>query len=230
MTTEKALENILRIADEIKSGANAVALISCEKFITELKAEIHARATAQKAAQNGQKDILAGALKILQSVKRKHNPIFTKALRTANGEQIVTDGFRAVKFFEPLDLPEPDITERYNAENMAAGIDQLIIQASGNRGETVTPQSVDELKNFIAVQKATMKAKGDKSKMVLLDITPKVRVDACLLVDLLRALPGATITMSANKIEPWRRPIFLKAENGCGILLPLFKGDDNGKA
>lgn len=91
--------------------------------------------------------------------------------------------------------------------------------------ETIKPLDGNALKNLIATQKAEMKARGDKTKIVALDLTPEIRVDACLLVDLLRVLPGATLITSANKVEPWRRPVYLKAENGCGVLLPLFKGE-----
>lgn len=223
MTTEKTLEKVIRIAEEIKSDASAVALMSCEKFIEELKAEINARTTMRKAEQNGQKEILAGALKILQSVK-KGNPIFKKALTTSDGSQIITDGFRAVKLFSPLDLPVHDVANRYAAESVAADIDRIIMQAAQNRGEVIKPLYGIALKNLIATQKAEMKARGNKTKIVALDLTPEIQIDARLLVDLLRVLPGATLVLSANKIEPWRRPIYLKAENGCGVLLPLFKG------
>lgn len=94
MTTEKTLENIIRISDKIKDGASAIALMLCEELIDQLKAEISTRATMRKAEQNGQKDILAGALKILQSVK-KCNPIFKKALTAPDGSQIIT-GFLAL--------------------------------------------------------------------------------------------------------------------------------------
>lgn len=224
MTTEKTLENIIRIADRIKDGASAVALMFCEELIDQLKAEINTRETMRKAEQNGQKDMLAGALKILQSTK-KCNPIFKKALTAPDGSQIITDGFRAVKLYSPLDLPVHDAANRYAAESVAAGIDRIIMQAAQNRGETIKPLDGNALKNLIATQKAEMKARGDKTKIVALDLTPEIRVDACLLVDLLRVLPGATLITSANKVEPWRRPVYLKAENGCGVLLPLFKGE-----
>ena len=174
--------------------------------------------TTTKKVQN---QILAGVLKILRSAKRE---IYNKALRTEDGAQIITDGVRAVKLYSPLDLPT--FADGYEAESYANSIDKIIKNASHNSGITIMPKSVQELRKLISEQKLLYKEKNDKSQIVPLDITPDIRLDACKLVDLLRVLPDAVLIVSSNKIDTWRRPVYLKAENGCGIILPVYKGNN----
>ena len=172
------------------------------------------------SVQRVQKGIISGALKILESGK-KQNPILGKALYTHENEQIISDGFRAIKFNSPLDLPVHEDSDRDEAENMAEKMGCIIKQASENRGATIMPPTLQELKNFIAIKKVAKRNNGDRTKIIPYELTPVTYIDACLLVEILRVLPGVILVTSINNTYPWHRPVYLKAENGCGVLLPI---------
>jgi hypothetical protein len=99
-------------------------------------------------------------------------------------------------------------------------IDRIIEGSRGNDVPVNVP-SLGELRAFIKTEKARLKAKGQKGvRLILMEGTEtEIHLDAQFLLDMLEALPGATVTASRQKTA--MSAVYFKAENGDGILLPL---------
>lgn len=220
MTTERILERVMRITEAVKADACVVALMDCNKLIEDLKTELSMKA----AKQSGNNDIFAAAMKILKCGAKASSDL-SKAITAKDGSLIIMDGCRAIKFSAPMSLPRFEDKENFRAENFANNISNLINELSKKPGQKITPPAIDELKNFIAIETAAKKARGEKCKSIDYELTPGLKVEARLFVEMLRALPNAVIFVSDNAMGQ-NKIIYLKAENGNGIILPLLKKDD----
>lgn len=85
----------------------------------------------------------------------------------------------------------------------------------------VNVPSLGELRAFIKTEKARLKATKQKGvRLILMEGTEyEIHLDAQFLLDMLEALPGATVT--ASRQQTAKSALYFKAENGDGILLPL---------
>ena len=133
-----------------------------------------------------------------------------KGIFTRGDKYCICDGFHLLRLNE-------DITSLPHVEN-DFDVDATMSGAIKAAGEAVELPSVGELRAFIANDKK--KVGGGKKRAHL-------RTPYCLagfwycnaeyLLDMLQALPGCT----AYKPAGWRQPLYFKAENGDGILLPV---------
>lgn len=214
MTTETTLARVYKIMNAFKANDNAQALTECGGLVADLQAEIN----AQQAKQGGKKEAQAAALRILKNAEKRGHDKLTKALTASDGSQIIADAVRIVKIPEPL--PIPQFTDN-SALEMPQTMERFIKEASENNGETITPPSIAELKNYITIKKAEAKSRRERLPYIAYKLAEGVGVDAVLLVDLLQILPDAVLIPSG--VERWRsvRPIYLKSAHGCGVLCPL---------
>ena len=133
----------------------------------------------------------------------------------SNGIQYVLDGYRIAGFYEPLDLPEYDDYKK--SENMMPtwyDVEKMFNNLEYDDTPLQLP-TVAELKSEIKIAKAG-KPRGIRV-MWKLECGPLV--NAQYLLDFIEAFPDAKIYQSANK--PMSSPLFIEAEKGFGILLPI---------
>lgn len=219
MKNDKLLTELRRIEASLLTGEpDCVAL---QNLINEVEGEIRDEANKEsgkgsvaKAAQN----ILKEAQKVQRNCEGFH-----KAYR-ANRSLNVCDGYRAVRF----NLDTAPVLVEHPAGYDYPNIDRIIEGSKGNDVPVNVP-SLGELRAFIKTEKARLKTKKDKSGMrfvLIVESGVEVHVNAEYLLDMLMALPGATVT--ASKRRTVIGPLYFEAENGDGILLPLRK-EDGGK-
>lgn len=214
MTTETTLARVYKIMNAFKANDNAAALTECGGLVADLQAEINAK----EAKQGGKKEAQAAALRILKNAEKRGHDKLTKALTASDGSQIIADSFRAVKIPQPLPLPSyTDST----GDSIARTMERFLEEAAENKGESITPPSIAELKNYITIKKAEAKSQHKRPPYILYKLADGVGVDAVLLVDLLQILPDAVLIPSG--VERWRsvRPLFLKSAHGSGIICPI---------
>lgn len=217
MTTATTLERVYKIMNAFQANDNAAALTECGGLVADLQAEIN----AQEAKQGGKREAQAAALRILKTSEKYGRDQLTKALTASDGSQIIADSFRAVKLPEPLPLPQ------HSDPATVQAFERFINEAAENNGETITPPSIAELKNYITIKKAEAKARRARLPYIAYKLADGVGVDAVLLVDILHLLPDAVLIPSG--VERWRsvRPMFIKSAHGCGVLCPLRLPDEN---
>jgi hypothetical protein len=137
-----------------------------------------------------------------------------------NNKQYICDGFRVVRFNEPL--PLESIPEGVEPLNMSRSI------APGmNTGARLSLPELGELRAHIKTEKARIKAEKLRRVVPLWDFGDGLpAVDAQYLADMLEALPGCTAT--AAKDHPELRIIYFESENGDGVLCPVRKAAKHG--
>lgn len=138
-----------------------------------------------------------------------------------NNIQWVLDGYRIAGFYEHLDLPEFD--DYKEAMNMMPEWYKIQPMFDGLEYDDECPlqlPTVGELKADIKIAKAG-KPKGIR---VMYKFECGPLVNAQYLLDFMEAFPDMKIYASANK--PMINPLFISAEKGIGILLPIHLKND----
>lgn len=161
--------------------------------------------------------ITAIAKRIMKSDKND----FRKRKEEIDGKICVTDGYRAIIFNCPIDLPD-DEREDKRSGSYASVITTYMDDCRKNYREVLKIPTADDIK-------ATMKAMKEQyvdipTKFIdewLLGQTEdghKILVDPKFLLDMVEALPGCTCYSSGE----YKKPVYFKADNGEGFLMPRF--------
>lgn len=213
MKLETIYTDVLRIETALKDNYTAAAV----HILEEIRAKLEAAFRAETNARSGKKEIEAAALRILKSAD-DFRPVLKKAYKTADGVA-VCDGYRAIIFNES-DAPElptndpaapyPDITSIL--KNAAENLDPL------------TLPTLSDLIAYIKTEKARRKAAKDKTPIFY--HFDGVAVNAEYLRDVMQALPEASAT--ASRFHRDTRPLYFKAANGCGLLMPVRIRKEDG--
>ena len=214
MKNDKLLVELRRIEAGLLNGKEPSAYIALQNLITEVESEI--RDECNKEA--GKSSVAKAAQRILKNAQacQPTRPAFHKAYRSHRALSIC-DGFRAVRF--NLDTA-PILDEHPENYHDYIDVDRIIDGFTGNDVPVNVP-SLGELRAFIKTEKARLKAKGQKGvRLILMEGTEtEIHLDAQFLLDMLEALPGATV--SAARRNTATSGVYFKAENGDGVLLPL---------
>lgn len=211
MKNDKLLTTLRKIEQELLNGKEPSAYISLQNLITEVEGEIRDECNKE----NGKSVIGKAAERILKSAQGGPRDCFHKAYRGKKG-LLICDSFRAVRFnldTAPILVEHP---ERYDYPDIGH-----IIDGSKYNDVPVNVPSPGELRAFIKTEKARLKATKQKGvRLILMEGTEyEIHLDAQFLLDMLEALPGATVT--ASRQQTAIRALYFKAENGDGVLLPL---------
>ena len=220
MKIEKILQSYLTLQNNLQAENHKAAAAILADYIQEAKNEIN----ATKARSTGKKGIHAAAMRILKNAD-DCRPILKKAYRQPDGVTIC-DGFRLIKFTteEAPELPELDENDAKHYLNP----DDIINPNKEHKTAAPLP-TLSELKNFIATEKATRKANGEKINRfnrILYTFTDGVNVDALFLLDMLEALPECVARVTCQEYKRKYTPIYFEAVNGCGVLLPVRVNKD----
>lgn len=216
MKNDKLLRELRKIeADLLTARGEPAAYISVQNLIIEVEEEI--REEANKAS--GQGSVAKAAQNILKTAVKVNNyrECLHKAYRTSRSLNIC-DGFRAVRF--NLDTA-PVLSEHPASYKDYPDIDRLI-GSTVNNSVTINVPSRASLVAYIKTEKARLKAKKDRSEVRLImtdGYGRDVHVNAEFLLDMLDALPGATVTIDPRRLKT--STLYFKAENGDGVLLQL---------
>lgn len=214
MKNDKLLPELCRIEAGLQMGENVTAWVSIKNLIEEVKDEIRDECNKE----NGKNTIANAAKRILKNARQNTNrEAFFRAYRGQNSLSIC-DSCRAVRF--NLDTA-PSLEEHPESYHDYPDIDRIVEGSKGNPIRLNVP-SLGELRAFIKTERAKLKAKKDKSAVRLIVTNGDgldIHLDAEYLLDMLEALPGATVT--AARIRPQTTGLYFKAENGDGVLLPL---------
>lgn len=214
MKNDKLLTELYAIREDF---GKVDAYIRLQGLIAEVESDI--RDEENKASGKG--SVAKAAERILKSAQGQPRDCLYKAYKGKKGV-LICDTFRAVRFTSAPVLPtHPDGYEYPD-------IDHVIDGSKGN-DVLVNVQSLGELRAFIKTEKARLKAKKDKStvRLILPDVNGfEVHLNAEYLLDMLEALPGATVT--ASRRDTWRSAVYFNAENGDGVLLPLRPPEKQG--
>lgn len=216
MTTSKLyefraeLECALRLLE--KNADNHCSALTLSRLIEKVDAEI----TAADAKSTGRTSTLAAVKRILKNSASSSLEGFKYATVT-NGYQYFCDGWRFVALDQPLP-GFPAIPENVGAVAFAK------LDTPTDSPDPLQLPDLNELKNWIKRRTAEHKASGQKTKLTLNyqfgNCLPVV--NAAYLVDMMEALPGAVAAVDHDKHNPKAFRIWFTAENGHGLLLPVF--------
>lgn len=209
MKNDKLLTELRKIEAGLLNSKEPSAYIQLQTLIGAVEDEI--RDECNKA--NGKGTVAKAAERILKGAQSSPRGCFHKAFRGKKGI-LICDGYRALRFTSaPVLLTHP---EGYDYPDI-----DYIIDGSKYNDVPLNVPSLGELRAFIKTEKARLKAKKEKGvRLKLMEGTKyEIHLDAQFLLDMLEALPGATVT--ASKIKTATSAVYFKAENGDGVLLPL---------
>ena len=216
MTTEKIYSTLLDYVNTLNEddqkfitksinancrfGDCGIGTITLINLLVDLKEDI----AFKNAKLNGNTDSLKAAKDILKAANKGYRDV-CKGAWIANGKQIVTDCYRALRFNEPLELPAlPENFDPFNIEQTFSG-------AYANEHEYPLP-SIGELKTFITMEKTKHYHEGIQYDIG--DDYPLVNAE--YLLTMISGLKNCKAYF-ANAIMP----IYFKGENGDGLLTPI---------
>lgn len=148
------------------------------------------------------------------------------AYTAPDGNQYICDGYRIAKFYQPMELQKlPDGVEPYDYESFIEG-------AKKDGWFYAALPDVGKLRAAIKVRKAENKASGKskifrkqgKTECVWYFPENESYFNAEYLLDMLEMFPNARAAVGNKAIST----MYLEAENGEGILLPIRpdRGDE----
>ena len=155
-------------------------------------------------------NIISAVRYILNEGRKRSADSPFRGLFLYDGKYIACDGYRLLRLNE--DIPQLPHTQ-YKYFNST----KLISEAKKD-GETLFLPTVEELKKFAIEQKQAAKNVG-KLYTPRYCLNDYVWVKPYYLLDMLNALPDCV----AYKPKSPRDPIYFKAENGDGLLVPIFR-------
>ena len=195
-----------------KNADNYYSALSLSRLIEKVNAEI----TASDAKSTGRTSTLAAVKRILKN-SASSSVEGLKYATITNGCQYFCDGYRFVALNQPLP-GFPEIPENVGAVEFAK------LDTPTDSPAPLQLPDLNELKNWIKRRTAEHKAAGQKTKLTLNyqfgDCLPVV--NAAYLVDMMEALPGAVAAVDHDKRNPKAVRIWFTAENGHGLLMPMF--------
>lgn len=167
--------------------------------------------------------VIRAAERVIKNA-RTHTLAAYSGAFTSGGKQCVCDGYRLLRFRDPLPLPEA-----------ASGLDVEKNIGPASRYEIpLELPGVKDLRNLLKIAKMNgtagnvRRVTSEKGKTTgyIYDFGPGMpAVNANYLLDMLEALPG-----SAASFYKVNCPIYFTAENGDGILLPVRKAAEQAAA
>ena len=181
------------------------------QLIADLEAAV--RVDNNKARGLGKLDKLAKA--IFKSAP-PHSELMQYS-KVVGDVQYVLDGYRIAGFYEHLDLPDFDACkEKNNLPPTWFNVAQLIKGVEYESDIPLKLPTIAELKSEITIAKSKSKVRGAEF-MWKFENGPAV--NAKFLLDFMEAYPDMKIYKSVNK--PMVSPLYIDAEKGMGILLPI---------
>ena len=210
MTTEKLYDIIkswsVRIHDE--------GFLMMENEMLDVLKSLESDMLIEQSKKSGTKSIVTAANRIIKNAESRNKPMlegmFTNQTRDGSTLYCVCDGFVAIRFNEKPLLPEID--EKYHGQEMQ--LEQIVKPMDGSK-EIALPD-ISELKVYIKAHKIKEKNNSKKVEDYLLNEELNLWVNPQYLLNAMECLPDCK-AYAANRISP----IYFKAENGDGVVMPV---------
>ena len=210
MTTEKLYDIIkswsVRIHDE--------GFLMMENEMLDVLKSLKSDMLTEQSKKSGTKSIVTAANRIIKNAESRNKPmlagIFTNQTRDGSTLYCVCDSYVAIRFNEKPLLPEID--EKYHGQEMQ--LEQIVKPMDGSK-EIALPD-ISELKVYIKTHKIKEKNNPKKVADYLLNEELNLWVNPQYLLNAMECLPDCK-AYAANRISP----IYFKAENGDGVVMPV---------
>ena len=210
MTTEKLYDIIkswsVRIHDE--------GFLMMENEMLDVLKSLESDMLIEQSKKSGTKSIVTAANRIIKNAESRNKPMlegmFTNQTRDGSTLYCICDSYVAIRFNEKPLLPEID--EKYHGQEMQ--LEQIVKPMDGSK-EIALPD-ISELKVYIKTHKIKEKNNPKKVADYLLDEELNLWVNPQYLLNAMECLPDCK-AYAANRISP----IYFKAENGDGVVMPV---------
>ena len=210
MTNEK-------LYDIIKTGSVRIhdeGFLMMENEMLDVLKSLEADMLIEQSKKSGTKSIVTAANRIIKNAESRNKPLlegmFTNQTRDGSTLYCVCDSYVAIRFNEKPLLPEID--EKYHGQEMQ--LEQIVKPMDGSK-EIALPD-ISELKVYIKTHKIKEKNNPKKVADYLLDDELDLWVNPQYLLNAMECLPDCK-AYAANRISP----IYFKAENGDGVVMPV---------
>lgn len=210
MTTEKLYDIIkswsARIHDE--------GFLMMENEMLDVLKSLEADMLIEKSKKSGTKSIVTAANRIIKNAESLKKPLlagmFTNQTRDGLTLYCVCDSYVAIRFNEKPLLPEID--SKYHGQEMQ--LEQIVKPMDGSK--EIDLPDISELKVYIKTHKIKEKNNPKKVADYLLNEELNLWVNPQYLLNAMECLPDCK-AYAENRISP----IYFKAENGDGVVMPV---------
>ena len=210
MTTEKLYDIIKAWRDSV----TAEGMIDTGAEMNDVLKQLEADMIIEKAKKSGTKSIVTAANRIIKNAESLKKPLlagmFTNQTRDGSTLYCVCDSFVAIRFNEKPLLPEID--EKWHGKEMQ--LEQIVKPM--DRSKEIDLPDISELKVYIKTHKIKEKNNPKKVADYLLNEELNLWVDPQYLLNAMECLPDCK-AYATNRISP----IYFKAENGDGVVMPV---------
>lgn len=210
MNTERLYDVIKAWRDSCDTAGLYLIVKDMDTTLKQLEVDM----LIEQSKKSGIKSIVTAANRIIKNAESRKKPMlegmFTNQTRDGSTLYCVCDGYVAIRFNEKLLLPEID--EKYHGQEMQ--LEQIVKSMDGSK-EIKLPD-INELKVYIKTHKIKEKNNPKKVADYLLDEELNLWVNPQYLLNSMECLPDCK-AYAANRISP----IYLKAENGDGVVMPV---------
>ena len=213
MTNEAMLRRLSEIFEYADKGTTVH--YSLYKMMEDLKNDI----CSTKMKSSGKSAVYAAAKRIVKDAQSHDNPNYDGAIMV-DGNQYICDGYRCVKFYEPMELPK--VTNEKGHIDCAG----LIEKEKGNSIEIKLPD-VGELKSAVKIHRAEYTGRPKYYHPGLWYLGQNeycdIAVNSQYLLDMLEALPNCKCYSGEAKFPM----LYFVSENGEGVLCPMRTDKDS---
>ena len=210
MTTEK-------LYDIIKSWSVRIhneGFLMMENEMLDVLKSLESDMLIEQSKKSGTKSIVTAANRIIKNAESTGRDMlagmFTNQTRDGSTLYCVCDSYVAIRFNEKPLLPEID--EKYHGQEMQ--LEQIVKPMDGSK--EISLPDISELKVYIKTHKIKEKNNPKKVADYLLDEELNLWVNPQYLLNAMECLPDCK-AYAANRISP----IYFKAENGDGVVMPV---------
>ena len=210
MTIERLYDTIKGWRDSCDTAGLYLVAKDMDVTLKQLEADM----LIEQSKKSGTKSIVTAANRIIKNAELRNKPMlegmFTNQTRDGSTLYCVCDSYVAIRFNEKPLLPEID--EKWHGQEMQ--LEQIVKPMDGSK-EIALPD-IGELKVYIKTHKIKEKNNPKKVADYLLDEELNLWVDQQYLLNVMECLPDCK-AYAANRISP----IYFKAENGDGVVMPV---------
>ena len=210
MTTERLYDTIKTWRDSVTAEGMTSMAYEMYNVLKQLEADM----LIEQAKKCGTKSIVTAANRIIKNAELYNKPMlegmFANQTRDGSTLYCVCDNYVAIRFNDKPLLPEID--SKYHGQEM--NLEYIVKPMDGSK-EIALPD-ISELKVYIKTHKIKEKNNPKKVADYLLNEELNLWVNPQYLLNAMECLPDCK-AYAANRVSP----IYLKAENGDGVVMPV---------
>ena len=210
MTTEKLYDIIKAWRDSCDTAGLYLVAKDMDTTLKQLEADM----LIEQSKKSGAKSIVTAANRIIKNAESLKKPLlagmFTNQTKDGSTLYCVCDSYVAIRFNEKPLLPEID--EKLHGQEM--NLEYVVNPTDGSK-EIALPD-LSELKIYIKTHKINEKNNPKKVADYLLNEELNLWVNPQYLLNAMECLPDCK-AYAEDRISP----IYFKAENGDGVVMPV---------